>query len=71
MVSTELAAGKSNGEFVAEPKDRVVPTGSIDWLDRQLGPLRKLAGQEPAYERHVDANPVAGRNLLSHTYLAS
>ena len=43
-------ARQSHGHVVAEAIDRVVGTAGPDPLDGEIGPLRKLRGEQPAHQ---------------------
>src|SRR5262249_1837113 len=48
-----LATGEPNREPIAEPKNGIDGAAGLDSAERQVGPLRELAGDEAMRERLV------------------
>ena len=53
-----IRPGQPRDHVVAEPIERVVRSHGQDRFDRELGPLRKLLGEQPADESRVGVHLV-------------
>ncbi len=61
-----LGAWQTHGHVLAETKGPVIPSVERDRLDREVRPVRKLHGEQPAHKSYADVYFVRGHFSSQH-----